>query len=160
MSAFNQRNHVAHAQNPAGHAVGVEDVERVHFLAGAHELDRFIHHRPDGKCRPAPRITVEFGEHHAVEVKAVVEGFGRVHRILPGHGIHDKQGFGRIQSQFYLLNFLHHHLVNRQSAGSVHDHYFLAGPFGVGQCILHNRDGIFIFRLCKHLNANLFAQHF
>ena len=36
---LDERQHVAHPEDPAGEPVGVEDLERVGLLAGAHELD-------------------------------------------------------------------------------------------------------------------------
>ena len=40
LGALDQRQHVAHAEDPRRHAVGVEDLERVELLAGRGEHDR------------------------------------------------------------------------------------------------------------------------
>jgi len=37
---FHQRNDIAHAENPAGHAVGVKFLELFHLFADADEFDR------------------------------------------------------------------------------------------------------------------------
>ena len=38
LGPLDERQHVAHAEDPAGEPVRVEDLERVGLLAGAHEL--------------------------------------------------------------------------------------------------------------------------
>ena len=38
LGPLDERHDVAHAEDPAGEPVGMEDLERVGLLAGAHEL--------------------------------------------------------------------------------------------------------------------------
>ena len=44
---LHERQHVAHAKNPPGHAVGMEFLQGVHVLTGADELDRHVGDRLD-----------------------------------------------------------------------------------------------------------------
>jgi len=62
---LDQRQHVAHAEDARGHAVGMESLESIEFLADARELDRLAGDMPHRKRRAAARIAVEFGEHNA-----------------------------------------------------------------------------------------------
>ena len=160
LGTLHQRNHIAHAQYPVRHAVRVEHVNAVHFLARADELNRLVHHGLDGNGRPAARVAVEFGQYHAVEIDAFIECLGRVHRILAGHRIHDKKRFGRLDGFFDGFNLAHHFLVHRQTSGRVHNHQFLADGLGVADGILRNLHRILVVRLGIHLHAHLLAQNF
>ena len=40
LGLLHQGEHIAHAQDAAGHALGMEGLQRLHLLAGADELDR------------------------------------------------------------------------------------------------------------------------
>ena len=53
---FDQREHVALAEDAAGHAVGMEFLERVEMLADADELDRHAGHLLDREAAP-PRAS-------------------------------------------------------------------------------------------------------
>ena len=73
LGLLDQREHVAHAEDAAGHAVGVERLELVELLAGTGEEDRLaddLLHRQRGA---AARVAVDLGEDHAVEADRLVE---------------------------------------------------------------------------------------
>ena len=53
LHVFNQRNYVAHAQNAAGNAVGVECFQSVDFFADAEELNRLARNLSDRQCGTA-----------------------------------------------------------------------------------------------------------
>jgi hypothetical protein len=74
LGLFDEREHVAHAQDPGGHAVGVEGLDHVQLFAGAHEFDGLAGGRPDGEGRAAPGVAVQLGQHHAVDAQRLVEG--------------------------------------------------------------------------------------
>jgi len=44
LSLLHQADDVAHAQNPVSHPFRIEDVNCIHLLACADELDRLVHH--------------------------------------------------------------------------------------------------------------------
>ena len=58
---FNQAEHVAHAENPGRHAVGVENLQSFEFFAHAHEFYRATGCSFYGQCRAAASVAVEFG---------------------------------------------------------------------------------------------------
>lgn len=62
---FNQREHVAHAEDARGHAAGVERLDLIKLFAGADEFDGLAGHGLDGKRRAASCVAVELGEHDA-----------------------------------------------------------------------------------------------
>ena len=73
-----RREHVAHAEDAAGHAVGVELLEVGELLARGREGDRLaddLLHRQRGA---AAGVAVELGEDDAVERERLVERLGDV----------------------------------------------------------------------------------
>ncbi len=91
LGLLDQAQHVAHAQNPAGHPVGVEDVEVLELLAAGGEQDRHpgdLAHRQRGATAG---VAVELGQHHAGESDALTERVGGGHRVLTDHRVEDEQ---------------------------------------------------------------------
>ena len=62
LGALDQREHVAHAEDPRGHALGVEDLERVELLAGRGEHDRAAGDALHRERGAAAGVAVELGE--------------------------------------------------------------------------------------------------
>src|SRR5579875_3493124 len=60
---------VSHAQDPIGHAVGMEQVEIVETLTGRSEDDRPADHLLDRERSAPPGVAVELRQDHAVEVE-------------------------------------------------------------------------------------------
>ena len=90
LGSFHQRNDVAHTKDSVGHTFGIEHIKGIHFFANPNKFDGFVHHRLNRQRSTTAGIAIEFGEHHPIKIKPVVEGFGSVYSILPGHGIHNK----------------------------------------------------------------------
>ena len=88
---LDQAQHVAHAEDPLRHAVGVEALELVELLARAREQDRLAGDRLDRQRRAAARVAVELGHHHAVELHGLGELLRDVDRVLAGHRVDDEQ---------------------------------------------------------------------
>ena len=96
LGLLDEREHVAHAEDAARHAVGVERLEVVELLAGTGEEDRLADdflHRQRGT---AARVAVDLGEDHAVEADRLVERVGDVDRFLTGHRVDDEQRVVRL----------------------------------------------------------------
>ncbi len=72
-SLFDQRDHIAHAEDAAGDAGGMEVLQRVGLFAGADQLDRLagdLTHRQRGA---AAAVAVDAGQHDAGEADALIE---------------------------------------------------------------------------------------
>ena len=93
---LDQPDDVAHAEDAAGDAVGMERLERVELLADADQLDRPAGDRAHRQRRAAARIAVDPGQHDAGDAGALVEGLGDVDRVLAGHGVGDEQRLLRL----------------------------------------------------------------
>ena len=92
---LDQREDVAHAEDAAGHAVGMELFQRVEMLAGADELDRHAGDGLDRQRRAAAGVAVELGHDHAVEFQRLVERLGAVDGVLAGHRVDHQDRPGR-----------------------------------------------------------------
>ena len=136
LCALHERHDVAHTQDAVGHSRGVEGVDGFHLLARSHELDGLRHYGADGEGCTAACVAVELGEHHAVEVEAVVELFGGVDGVLTGHRVDHEERLVGVDGALEGLYLLHHLLVDGQSAGGVDDDCV------VGFC-LRLLDGVF-----------------
>jgi len=71
--------------------------------------------------RAAARVAVDFGEDDAGERQHVVEGFGGVGGVLPGHAIDHEQGFYRFQLRVQGADFVHQRVVDVQASGGIND---------------------------------------
>src|SRR5437764_376971 len=64
---------IAHPENSAREAVGVEDLETAELLADAQEEDRLARDLPQRQRRAAARVTVHLREHDAVDADPLRE---------------------------------------------------------------------------------------
>ena len=96
---FDERENVAHAENPVRHPVRMEDFEAVELFRDADELDRLARHVAHGERRATARVAVELGEHDAGERQRVVERLRGVDRVLAEHRIDDEERFSRFQQR-------------------------------------------------------------
>ena len=157
---FNQRNHVAHAQNAPCHAVGVKRLQTVDFLAYPQKLNRLACYLAHRQRRTAARIAIHFGQNHACERQGFVKRLRGVHRILPQHRIHHKQRFHRVHRRVNCFDFVHHFFVNRQTPCGIHHQHVIKMLFGV---ILRGKGDV--HRLLRHIrrekiHAHLLGQQF
>ena len=70
----------------------------------------------------AAPIAIEFGEHHAGEIDALIEGLGGAHRVLADHRVDHEQDLVRLHGVADVSRLLHQRLVHAESAGGVDDH--------------------------------------
>ena len=123
LGLFDQAEHVAHAEDARGHAVGMERIERFALLAHAEELDRLAGDRPYRERGTATRVAIDLGQDHAGQRQGVIEGLGGVGGVLPGHGIDHEQGFRRLDRRVHLLDLVHHVGIDVQAACGIDDHH-------------------------------------
>ena len=150
---------VAHSEDAVGHTFGVEDVERLHLFARSHELDGFVHHGPYAESRSAAGVTVEFGEYHAVVVKAVVEFLGGVHGVLSGHGIDDEKRFVGFDGSLHGSDFVHQRFVDGEASGGIDDDGVVALGLGFVEGGACNGYGVLLFEVHVDGYIYLFCQH-
>ena len=125
--------HVAHAEDAAGHAVGVELLELVELLARAGEGDRPADDLLDAERGTAAGVAVELGHDDAVDGERGVERLGHADGVLTGHRVDDEERVVRLDGGADLAHLLHHLGVDGQTAGGVDDEHVLAQPAGLLQ---------------------------
>ena len=91
LGLLDQGEHVAHAEDAAGHPVGVEDVEVLELLAGGREQDRLAGDLPDRQRGATAGVAVELGQHDAGEADAVAERLGGGDRVLADHRVEHEE---------------------------------------------------------------------
>ena len=155
---LHQGEHIAHAEDAAGHPFRVEGLEGLHLFAGADEFDRRAAHLADREGGAAAAVAIELGEHGAGDADLLVEGPGEFGRLLADHRIHHQQhlvgGHGAADPH----HLLHHREVDLQAAGRVDDHgveaFFAALGHASGGDVL----GLGLGAEAEHLHADLVAQ--
>ena len=83
---------VAHAEDPAGHAIGMEDVEVFELLAGGGEEDRLAGDLADAQRGTTAGVAVELGEDDTGDADSLTESVGRADRVLTDHCVEDEDG--------------------------------------------------------------------
>ncbi|CAI8697549.1 hypothetical protein EMIT0111MI5_60374 [Burkholderia sp. IT-111MI5] len=157
---LDEREDVAHAEDPVRHPVGVEHLEAVELFGDTDELDRLardVAHRQRGA---AARIAVELGQHDAGERQRVVERLRGVDRVLAEHRVDDEQRFGRLQRAVQRGDFLHHRLVDAEAAGRVDDQHVMVVALRPVDGRQRDVDGLLVRRRREEVGADLFAHRF
>ena len=158
LGLLHQGEHVAHAEDAAGHPFGVEGLQRLHLFAGADELDRRTAHLADREGGAPPGIAIELGEHGTGDAHLLMEGPGEIGGFLANHGIHHQQhlvgGCGFADPH----HLLHHRLIDLEPAGGVHQHGVEALCLGLGNAGSSNGFGFGIGPEAEHLHPDLAAQ--
>ena len=85
-----ERYYIAHTEYAVCHTFGVEYVDSIELFAYPYEFDGLVYYAAYRYSRTAAGVAVEFGEHYAVEIQAVVECLGGVYCILPCHSVYDE----------------------------------------------------------------------
>ena len=120
-SMLDKRNHVAHAQNALGHAVGMEWLERIGLLACADEFNRLACDLHERQRAAATGVAVHLRHDHAVEIDLLGEGLSHVHGILAGHGIDDHENLVGLHGGLDIGGLFHHLFVDMQTTRRVDD---------------------------------------
>ena len=141
---FDQRNDIAHAENPGRHAVRMKDLQIFHFFADADEFNRASGDFADRKSRSAARIAVQFRQHHAGNAERIVKMLCDRNRLLTERRIRDEQNFRRADRLFEPDKFLHHGSINLQPSGGVDDQIIAITGNRPFDGILRNRADIHI----------------
>ena len=158
--AFDQRHHVAHAQNALGKAVGMKRFKRVGFFACTKKLDRYTRNFAHRKRRATTGITVHFGHNQAGEWHFGVEGFGHFDRFLADHRIHDQHHFVRLNALGDSLQLGHQAIINLQASGGINNHQIVAVDACLAQPVFHNVGRRNVRAFAVHGDIQLFAQRF
>ena len=156
LGLLDEGEHVAHAQDAAGHAVGVELLELAELLAGGREGDRAADHFLDAERRAATGVAVELRHDHAVDRQGGVERLGHAHGVLTGHRIDDQERVVGLDRLGDLAHLLHQLGVDRQATGGVDDEHVAAQAARLGEAAGGGADRV--ARLAEHRHVDLSAE--
>ncbi len=134
---LDQRENVAHAENPPHNSVGMKQLQGIVLFAHADELDGLSGDLANGKRRATTGVTIHLGEYHARERQFLVELVGRLHRVLAGHGVGNEEDLLRIEDLLQRLHLVHQLLVDVQPAGGVNDEHVAGVIDGLAAGFLH-----------------------
>ena len=156
---FHQRDDVAHAENAAGDARGIEILQRVELFAGADQLDRLAGDRAHRQRGAAAAVAVDAGEHDAGQAHALVERAREIDGVLAGEGVGDQQHFMRIGGALDLGRLAHHRVVERGAAGGVEQHHVVAAEPGGLERALGDLRRLLAFDHRQRVDLRLAAEH-
>ena len=134
LGLLDQGEHVAHAEDPRRHPLGVELLELVELLPDRDVLDRLAGDRSHRERGAAARVAVELRQDDAVEGDALLEGLRDVDGLLAGHRVEHEQDVRRLRRVAHPRELFHQVLVDVQPASGVEDHHVLAGRLRAPGC--------------------------
>ena len=158
LGLLDERQDVAHPEDPLRHPVRVEALEVAQLLARGGEHDRLAGDRLDRQRGAAAGVAVELGEHDAVELRDLGELLGDVDGVLAGHGVDHEQDGVRAHALLDPRQLLHQRLVDVQAAGGVDDQHVLAVARGLIQSPARDVDRVAVGALLVDRRAGLGAD--
>ena len=141
---LDEADHVAHAQDAPGEAVGMEHLERLDFFARAGELHRPPGHLAQRKRRAAARVAVELGEDEPGDPDRAVEFLRHAHRLLPGRRVAHEQAFVRPDNFFHPPQLVDEALVEVLPPGRVVNFHVAALRLGPRHPVAHRAQDVFL----------------
>ena len=124
-SLLDKGEQITHAQNAAGHALRVEDIEIIELLTGRGVHDGLARNLADRQGRTTAGVTVQLGENNAGKVHAIAEGLGRLYGVLADHGVDDKEDFVRVDGIADIARLRHQCLIDAQAASGIDDDHIV-----------------------------------
>ena len=121
LGTFDERQHVAHAQQPRHETIGIELLEIFEPLAAPDKRNRHADDRHDRQRRAAARIAIELAEHDARHAEPSIELAGALDRVLPRHRVGDVEQVGRLHGRPNRLELHHQLVVDVQAARRIDD---------------------------------------
>ena len=155
---FDQRQYITHAKDACRQTLGVKRFQAGELLRHADKFDRPTGNLTHRQGRTSPGIAVEFGQNHAGQGQGFSKDFRHIDRILTLHRIHHEQGFNRLESRMQTTDFLHHRVINSQTASGVHDQHIVVV---LARVIQRGESDVFrrlVGRGRKHVDAGLARQ--
>ena len=130
---FNQRQHIAHAENARGNSIRIKGFQGIGFLAHTQKFNGLAGNVLDREGRTTAGVRIRLGQHHTGQRQRLTEGLGGVRRILTGHGINHEQGLNRLDGAVQLLDFRHHGFINREATGGIDDQHVMEPQLRLSQ---------------------------
>ena len=153
LGLLDEAQHVAHAEDAAGHPVGVEDVEVLELLAGGREQDRHAGDLAHRQRRATAGVTVELGQHDAGEADALAERLGGGDGVLADHRVEHEDHFVGVDGVADRRGLAHQLLVDAEPAGGVDDDDVVVLGLGLGQARSGDGDRVAVASRARSLRS-------
>ena len=151
---LDQPDDIPHLEDPARHALRIEDGQVFELLADADELDRHADHTVNRQCGAAAGIAVHLGQDHARDPDCLVKPLRDPDRFLSRHAVRDEQDLVRIELGLQPRELIHQLDIRLQPTGRVQQH--VGAPFATRH--IHgpgrDRDHVLLSRLVRHGNID------
>ena len=155
---LDQRDDVAHAQDPARDPLRFEGLDGVHLLAEADEADRLAGDRAHRQRRAAATVAVHPGQDNAGDADLVVEFGGDVHRVLACQAVDHQQRLARVGHVANGGGLGDQFLVDMQAPCGVQHVDVIAAQAGLRLCAPGNRDRVFALDDRQRVDTDLLAE--
>ena len=142
LGLLDEREDVSHVEDPAGHPVGVEDLEVADAFAGGGEHDRPAGGPRDGEGRTTAGVAVELGEDDTGEVDALLEGLRGLDRGLTDHRVDDEEDLVGLDGRSDVGGLLHEVGVDGEAASGVDDDDVVLPGLRLGDTGAGDGDGV------------------
>ena len=158
-SLLDEADDVAHAEDTAGHALGIERLDRIELLARTGKLDRLARDIAHRQRRTATRIAVHAGQHHAGQRHFAGKALRHIDRVLPGQAVDHQQHFGRRRYAGDGLHLGHQRFIDMEAARGIEQQHVGRLQLGAFHRPARDIDRLLALddRECGHLD--LFAEH-
>ena len=156
--AFDERQHVAHAEHTGDHTIRVERLQVFQPLTAADKRDRHADDRHHRQRRATARIAVHLRQHDAGDADAAVKLAGALNGVLPRHRIRDVEQIRRVGDALDRHKLGHELVVDVQPPGRVDDDDVEPLRRGLGHRPPGTRHRVEVTGRIEHLHASL-ARH-
>ena len=156
---LDQRHDVAHAENAAGNALGVEVLEPVELFARAHQLDGLARHLAHRKGCTAAAVAVDTRQHDARDADPLIEVARERHRVLARQGIRNEKGLVGFHDVAHGGCFREQLLVDREATCCVEHHDVVAALAGFRHRTPGDLDGLLAGDDGERVDLHLAAEN-
>ena len=152
---LNKRYDIAHSKNAPCDTLWLKGFERIKLFAQAHEFDRLARDRAHGQGRATTPVAIHSRQHNAGNSDTLVKVLGRMHCVLTGQPVHDKQRFARVRDIAHGLNLRHQLIVDRKPTGRVEHIDIIATHAGLCLGAFGDLNGVLAPDNGQGIDANL-----
>ena len=156
---FDERNHVAHAENAARDTVRVEIFQPIQLFAGAEQLDRLACDSPHRKCGTATAIAVNAREHNASDANLLIKCTCQINSVLTRERVSNQQGFLGLGNVTHGGGFRQQLFINMQPACGIQHHHVISALAGLAHGALGNLQRRFTLVDGKCIHLHLAAEN-
>ena len=136
---LDERHDIAHAEDAPGHALRVEGLQGVEFLADADEDNGLAGYLPNRQGRATAGVAVGLGQYDTGQIERSTEGLGGIQCVLTGHSVDDEQPLMRANGPIDGADFVHQFGIHVQPARRIDNQHVEHAKASRLECTLRDR---------------------